>query len=224
MALALFDLDNTLIYGDSDHLWGEFLCQIGAVDTAKYRAQNDKFYQDYKEGKLDIVAYNEFCLAPLTKHTLTQLQQWHTQFLNEIIIPAILPAGQAQLAKHQRDGDRVAIITATNEFITGPIASHMKVDTLLATTPEIIANRYTGKLSGTPCFQDGKVTRLKAALVNTAKDLVGSYFYSDSINDLPLLELVDHPIAVDPDESLRAHAIQQAWPIVSFRTGIPQNA
>ncbi len=217
MALALFDLDNTLLRGDSDHLWGEFMCEIGAVDAAEYRHKNDMFYQDYQSGNLDIFAYNEFCLEPLTNHTSTQLLRWHTQFLNEIIAPVILPDGQAQIAKHQRDKDKVVIITATNEFITKPIANYMNVDTLIATTPEMIENRYTGKLSGTPCFQEGKVTRLRASIAPTDKDLCGSYFYSDSINDLPLLELVDNPIAVDPDEALRIHAEQHAWSIISFR-------
>lgn len=221
MALALFDLDNTLIGGDSDHLWGEFMCQIGAVDADIYRDQNDKFYADYQAGKLDIFAYNEFCMAPLKNHSAAQLLQWQQQFLNEIIIPAILPDGQASIAEHKRNQDNVVIITATNEFITKPIADHMNVQTLIATKPERIDNRFTGKVTGTPCFQEGKVTRLNEWLGGTNDNLSGSYFYSDSINDLPLLELVDHPVAVDPDNKLRAHAHQQAWPVTSFRQHKP---
>ena len=217
MALALFDLDNTLLHGDSDHLWGEFMCQIGAVDSVEYRQQNDQFYADYQAGNLDIYAYNEFCLQPLTKYSLEQLQQWRTQFLYEIIVPTILPHGQEKIAKHRHADDQIVIITATNEFITKPIAKHMNITTLLATTPEVIEGRYTGKVAGTPCFREGKVARLNAWLRNSNYDLSGSYFYSDSVNDLPLLELVQNPIAVDPDEKLRQYAEQNEWPVISFR-------
>lgn len=221
MALALFDLDNTLISGDSDHLWGEFLCEIGAVDRIKYGRENDRFFEDYQNGNLDIIAYNEFCLEPLTRHPIAQLHQWRDQFLEEIISPIILAPGQKQIEYHRQLGDDIVIITATNEFITKPISQLMNVTHLIATTPEVKKGEYTGKLSGTPCFKEGKVVRLNDWIDDHKLDFKKSTFYSDSHNDLPLLLMVDTAVAVDPDERLLQFANKKNWSVMSFRDELP---
>lgn len=215
--LAIFDLDNTLLNGDSDHAWGEFLVNQGFVDGAYYEAQNNLFYQNYKDGCLDINAYLEFALAPLTEHSMETLASMHQQFMRESIHPMLQPKAKALLDEHRKQGHFLLIITATNGFVTHPIAELLGVDDILATEPEIIDNAYTGKVSGTPCFQDGKVTRLHRWLEDNHFSLDGSYFYSDSINDLPLLEVVEKPVAVDADEKLSAIARQRDWPIISLR-------
>ncbi|MBO3277865.1 histidinol-phosphatase [Pseudomonas schmalbachii] len=217
MRLALFDLDNTLLAGDSDHSWGEWLCHRGLVDAAEYQARNDAFYADYVAGKLDVIAYQDFTQAILGRNSMEQLARWHAQFMQEVIEPIILEQGEVLLEKHRAAGDKLVIITATNRFITGPIAARLGVDTLLATECEMADGRYTGRTTDIPCYQAGKVTRLNRWLEETGLGLEGSYFYSDSRNDLPLLEAVAHPVAVDPDNHLRAVATERGWPVISLR-------
>ena len=217
VSLAIFDLDNTLLGGDSDHAWGEFLVEQKIVDPEHYQQANDHFYQCYQNGTLDILEYLEFALKPLTEHSKTQLDDWHRQFMAEKISAMRLEKADALLAKHRTAGDTLLIITATNHFVTGPIAAALGVDNILATDPEFDGQRYTGKVSGTPCFQEGKVIRLRHWLKEQQKGLDGSFFYSDSHNDLPLLELVDTPVAVDPDEQLYQIAEQRSWSVISLR-------
>ena len=222
MRLAIFDLDNTLIAGDSDHGWGEFMVAEGLVDAVEYKRANDQFYADYERGELDLQAYLNFSLAPLTQYTLEELDALHQKFQQVVIAPMRLPQAEALLATHRANCDYLLIITSPNSFITRPIAASLGVDHILATDAELIDDRYTGKMTGTPCFQEGKITRLHQWL-ETAKDhgfdgdLTDCYFYSDSINDLPLMEVVDNPVAVDPDDALRHHAQQQGWPVISLR-------
>lgn len=217
MSLALFDLDNTLIANDSDYLWGQFLVDRGIVDRAVYEAANDKFYEDYKQGNLDIVEFLNFSLAPLAQHDAEQLWQWRSEFVSEIIMPYTLTAAHELVEKHRSAGDTLVVITATNRFVTEPIVALYGIENLLATSPEFIDGRYTGRFNGTPCFQRGKVTVLNDWLKKTGHSLADSTFYSDSHNDLPLLNLVDHPVAVDPDDKLRATAEQALWPVISLR-------
>ncbi|BFM21953.1 histidinol-phosphatase [Gilvimarinus japonicus] len=216
MALAIFDLDNTLINGDSDHSWGEFLLARKLVDEQAYRHQNDQFYQDYQSASLDIDAYLRFALQPLTQYSPSDLAQLHKDFMREYIEPIMLPKAKQLLTEHRERGDYLLIITATNGFITRPIAAHLEVDEILATDPELKNGRYTGGYLGTPCFGAGKVTNLKLWLDKHNQDLDGSYFYSDSINDLPLLEQVPHPVAVNPDARLAAVARERNWPILDL--------
>jgi HAD superfamily hydrolase (TIGR01490 family) len=217
VSLAIFDLDNTLIAGDSDYSWGEFLVQRRLVDAEEYRLANDHFYEEYKKGTLDIQAYLRFSLAPLTQYSLTELADLHAAFMREFVEPMLLPKALALLASHRARGDYLLIITATNAFVTRPIAQRLQVDDMLASEPEILNGRYTGKSVGTPCFQSGKVIRLQEWLKAHPYDLTDAYFYSDSINDLPLLEQVAHPVAVDPDARLAAIALERGWPVVSLR-------
>lgn len=217
MRLALFDLDNTLLVGDSDHGWGNWLCEKGIVDKYYYQAKNDEFHQNYIAGTLNITDYLNFCLEILGKTDIVQLNAWHQQFMQEVIEPIILKKGEELLAKHRQQGDRLVIITATNRFVTAPIAKRLGVDDLIATECEMIGDRYTGKATGVASFQQGKVTRLNEWLTKHNATLTDSYFYSDSINDLPLLSLVDNPVVVDPDDSLRKEAKQRHWPIISLR-------
>jgi HAD superfamily hydrolase (TIGR01490 family) len=217
VALAIFDLDNTLLAGDSDYLWGVFLADLGVVDRDRYERENERFYRDYREGRLDIHAFLRFSLRPLSEHPPERLADWHRQFMARCIEPILLPAAAALLARHRAAGDRLLIVTATNSFVTAPIARRLGVADLLATEPELRDGRYTGEVAGIPCFQAGKVTRLQAWLEAQGEHLAGSHFYSDSHNDLPLLSRVDHPVAVDPDPALRRHARAQGWPVISLR-------
>lgn len=219
MTLAIFDLDNTLIAGDSDHLWGEFLVQQGLVDKETFKAKNDQFYQDYLAGELDIFAYQKFVLGFLAQHSLVELANWHQQFMDENIMPILLPKAFELIAKHREQGHFIMIITATNDFITAPIADAFAVDHLIAVTAERDEyGGYTGNVAGTPSFHEGKITRLNEWLAeNPSYSMEGSYFYSDSHNDLPLLNLVDHPVAVNPDEKLTAVAQEKGWPIMDLR-------
>lgn len=217
MPLAIFDLDNTLLNGDSDYLWGRFLAEQGIVDGDWYERENDRFYQEYKEGTLDIHEFLRFSLKPLSQHSPEQLHQWHQAFMREKIEPILLPAAQILIDKHRAAGDTLMIITATNAFVTAPIAAAFGIEHLIATDPEMVGGRYTGEVAGTPCFQEGKVTRLKQWLEQHRQNLAGSSFYSDSHNDLPLLRQVEHPIAVDPDETLAQHARKHGWPIITLR-------
>ena len=217
MALAIFDLDNTLINGDSDHSWGEFLCEKSIVDPQVYRDANDYFYQQYIDGTMDIDEFLNFALKPLKDHSMAQLKLWHNEFMQTKILPIMQPQAQQKLAMHREQGDFILIITATNLFVTQPIARLLEVDDIIATAPEMIDGEYTGKYLGTPCFQEGKNVRLKQWLAQNPHDLEGSYFYSDSRNDLPLLEVVDNPVAVDADPYLTQVAREKGWPIISFR-------
>ncbi|MEX1668775.1 HAD family hydrolase [Zhongshania guokunii] len=217
MALAIFDLDNTLLGGDSDHAWGEFLTSEGIVDSAEFQQQNDEFYRQYQQGGLDIHAYLSFALAPLSRFSSAELNKLHQTFMAKYIAPLRLPKADALIKQHRDAGDFLMIITATNSFVTAPIAAALGIDTLLASEAEIIDGRYTGKPTGTPCFQSGKVQRLEEWLAANNKNLDGSYFYSDSHNDLPLLKVVDKPVAVDPDDKLRDYAVEAGWPVISLR-------
>ncbi len=217
MALALFDLDNTLIAGDSDYLWGCFLAEKGLVDRYTYEEANLRFYEDYKKGVLDIHEFLSFALAPLADNDIALLHILHEEFMEKQVQPIMTETGKQKIAEHQQRGDHLVIITATNSFVTAPIARAFGVDTLIATEPEVIDGLYTGHVDGIPCFQDGKITKLEAWLKDNHHDLSGSTFYSDSHNDLPLLEKVDRAVAVDPDEQLRAIAAERNWEIVSFR-------
>ena len=217
MALAIFDLDNTLIGGDSDHAWGEFLVEQGIVDGAAYKRANDKFYQDYLAGSLDIHEYLAFALQPLADHPPEQLNAWRIGFFEQKIAPLILPKAKALVEQHRDRGDILLIITATNQFVTEPIADAFGIDHLIATVPEQQNDRYTGRVAGVPSFKDGKITRLEQWLADHPYSLDGATFYSDSHNDIPLLERVDYPVAVDPDETLRTVSEQNHWPILSLR-------
>jgi len=217
MALAIFDLDNTLLGGDSDYLWGEYLVENQLVDSADYQRTNQYFYDQYLAGSMDIFEFSRFQFKPLADNAMTTLIEWRTDYLAQKIDPIILPAARALIAKHTAQNDTLLIITATNSFITTPIAEKLVIPNLIATEPEIINGHFTGKVAGTPSYQQGKVTRLKTWLSQTGHTLDDSYFYSDSHNDLPLLELVTHPVAVDPDSTLRATAQQRHWPIISLR-------
>ena len=217
MALAIFDLDHTLIAGDSDHSWGVFLVEKQLVDAETYRLANDGFYADYKNGSLDIRAYLQFSLAPLAQHSPETLQKLHAEFMHNHIESLMLPKAQALLQHHRDQGDHLLIITATNGFVTRPIATRLGVQDILATDPEIIDGCYTGNFVGAPCFQAGKITHLQEWLKHNQHSLEGAYFYSDSINDLPLLEQVDHPVAVDADEKLTALARERNWKAISLR-------
>ncbi len=217
MRLALFDLDNTLLAGDSDHAWGDYLCERGILDGVAYKARNDAFYQDYLAGKLNITDYLNFSLEILGRTEMAQLEQWHREFMRDCVEPIITTKAVALLEQHRAAGDKLLIITATNRFVTGPIAARLGVDTLLATECEMVDGRYTGKTTDVPCFKEGKVTRLNRWLAETGMNLEDSYFYSDSMNDLPLLEKVANPFAVDPDPTLRAEAERRGWPVISLR-------
>ena len=220
MRLVLFDLDNTLLAGDSDYEWGQFLIERGVLDREHYEARNQAFYEDYKAGRMDIYAFLNFSLRPLATYSRAQLDAWHAEYMQTRIAPMITDAARALVNRHLQDADLVAIITATNSFITAPIARAFGVQHLIATEPEQIDGRFTGEVAGTPCFREGKIARLEQFLAHhgTRLDcLTSSRFYSDSLNDLPLLEKVQHPVAVDPDPTLRAHALVHGWPIISLR-------
>jgi len=217
MALALFDLDNTLLAADSDFLWGQFLVEKGLVDAETYDQANKRFYAEYKQGTLDIHEFLAFSLQPLTRYSIDELAELHDQFMQKHIISAMTRKGSEHIRMHKDRGDATVIITATNRFVTAPIADAFGVDDLIATEPEIIDGRYTGKVAGEPCFQHGKIIKLDEWLQHTDHDLEGSTFYSDSHNDIPLLEKVSTAIAVDPDDQLRDTAIERNWDILSFR-------
>tara|TARA_A100001391_G_scaffold125022_3_gene85244 strand:+ start:1465 stop:2121 length:657 start_codon:yes stop_codon:yes gene_type:complete len=217
VSLAIFDLDNTLLSIDSDHAWGEFLLEQGAVDPVAYREANERFMADYNAGTLDMAAFLEMALKPLAENTPEQLAAWHQQFMASKIEPHILPKAEELLARHRTKGDTMLIITATNRFITGPIAERLGVDDLIAVEPEMVDGRYTGRVDGVPSYREGKVIRLQAWLEAQDITMDGAWFYSDSHNDLPLLEKVDHPVAVDPDDTLRKVAEERNWRIMSLR-------
>lgn len=217
MSLAIFDLDHTLIAGDSDHGWGQFLVEQGVVDAEHYQRANDGFYRDYELGKLDMDAYLRFSLEPLRDNSLTDLAALHREFMEKVISPWWLPNAEALLAEHRAAGDFLLVITSTNRFIVEPICQRLGVDDLIATEPELVDGRYSGQVVGVPSYREGKVTRLRDWLEGRDWRLEDACFYSDSINDLPLLEEVGRPVAVDPDDALREIAGQRGWEIISLR-------
>ena len=220
MKLALFDLDHTLLPIDSDHEWGQFLVRIGAVDAATFARRNDDFFAQYQAGTLDPVEYLEFALGTLSGFPRAKLAQMQAQFMTEVIVPAIRPAALALLKKHQDAGDLVAIVTATNHFVTAPIARALGVEHLIAAMPELDADgNVTGRLLGTPTQGAGKIVHTKAWLEKMGKaleDFDTVYFYSDSHNDLPLMSIVSHPIATNPNATLKTHATAQGWPLIDL--------
>lgn len=217
MTLAIFDLDNTLLAGDSDHLWGEFLCTRGLVDASEFRRENERFYAQYQRGELDIDAYLAFALAPLRGRSPVSLAPLQGDFIEECIRPLMLPAAADLLQTHRDNGDRLLIITATNDFVTRPIATLLGVDELLGCQVEVKDGVLTGRAFGTLTYREGKVLRLREWLAEENEQLEGASFYSDSHNDLPLLELVDKPVAVDADARLSDIAMQRGWPQLSLR-------
>jgi HAD superfamily hydrolase (TIGR01490 family) len=221
MRLALFDLDNTLLRGDSDYEWGQFMCDQGVVDRAQYEAQNRVYYEQYVDGSLDIHEYLGFALRPLAAHSPGELARWHEQFMRERVRPMMLPAARALVRRHLEAGELCAIITATNSFVTAPIAREFGVEHLIATEPERARDgRFTGRVAGTPCFREGKLDRLDEWLGRQGlrmADFEASACYSDSHNDLPLLERVARPVAVDPDETLAREALRRGWEQISLR-------
>ena len=220
MRLVLFDLDNTLLGGDSDFEWAQFLIEQGVLDREVYEAKNQQFYDQYKAGTLDIHAFLDFQLRPLSRHPRTQLDAWHAQYMQQKIKPIILPKARELVARHAVDAGLMAIVTATNSFVTAPIAKEFGIENLIATEPEQINGQFTGKVVGVPSFREGKVARLNAWLQARGlnwQSITESWFYSDSLNDLPLLERATHAVAVDPDPILRAHADNHGWPVISLR-------
>jgi len=217
MTLAIFDLDHTLLDGDSDYLWGEYMVENRIVDESEYRRRNQVFYQDYQRGELDNESYLEFALEPLTRHSIEKLYAWRADYVENWIKPIVAPGAGQLLARHREQGHELLIISATNLFITEPIAALLEVPTILSTEPEIVDQRYTGRYLGTPTYREGKVIVLHEWLSDTGRDLDGSYFYSDSINDRALLEQVDYPVAVHPDDELRTIAESRGWEIIDLR-------
>jgi HAD superfamily hydrolase (TIGR01490 family) len=220
MRLALFDLDNTLLAGDSDYEWGQFLVDAGVVEREAYEAQNRVYYEQYVAGTLDIHEYLGFALRPLAEHAPQDLARWHAEFMRQRILPMIKPAARRLVREHLANEDLCAIVTATNSFVTAPIAREFGVPHLVATEPESRDGRFTGKVAGVPCFRDGKIQRVDEWLAGMGRrlgDFPESFFYSDSHNDLALLERVSRPVAVDPDEGLAAHAARRGWAMISLR-------
>jgi HAD superfamily hydrolase (TIGR01490 family) len=217
MKLVLFDLDNTLLAGDSDFEWAQFLIEQGVLDREVYEARNQSFYDQYKAGTLDIHEFLDFQLKPLSRHPRAQLDAWHRAFMARKILPLIRESARRLVASHA-DALR-AIVTATNSFVTAPIAREFGIEHLIATVPEEKNGGFTGRVTGAPCFREGKVVRLESWLASRGTSLSAfesSWFYSDSLNDLPLLERVTNPVAVDPDETLRAHAERHDWPVITL--------
>jgi len=218
--LALFDLDNTLLAGDSDYNWSLFLINQGLLDAKTHHERNEQFYLDYKNGHLDIYKFLEFQLKPLSQHPVAFLDALHLKFMDQVIRPMMTKKAQNLVDKHKAQGDLCLIITATNSFVTKPIASAYGIENLIGTDPEMLDGQYTGGVTGVPSFQEGKVTRINqwlAARDQTLSSFETSYFYSDSHNDLPLMKLVTNPVAVDADATLTEYAQQQGWPHISLR-------
>lgn len=218
MSLAIFDLDNTLLRGDSDHVWGEFLVEQGAVDRARFASENNRYYAAYLAGTLDIYEFLEqHQLRPLAEHNRATLEHWRTKFVHDKITPLITPAARALVEQHRARGDTLLIITATNSFITTPIAKAFNIPNLIATEPEEVNGQFTGKVAGVPSYREGKVERLSEWLIDRHEGLDDSWFYSDSHNDLPLLNLVTHPVAVNADETLAEYARVRGWTMIELR-------
>lgn len=213
--LALFDLDHTLLDGDSDSLWGRFLVREGAVDAEEYRREGARYMAEYRAGRLDIHEFLAFGLRPLKDNTPERLESWRLRFMQECALPRIPAASRSLLKQHRDQGHTLVIITATNTFITAPIAAEFGVDALIGTEPEQDGARFTGRVAGLPCFREGKVQKLEAWLAG--RKPAESWFYSDSHNDLPLLQRVEHPIAVNPDEVLARTAAERGWPVMTLK-------
>jgi HAD superfamily hydrolase (TIGR01490 family) len=219
MQLALFDLDHTLLPIDSDVEWARFLVKLGIVDGPAHSLRNEYFAQQYGAGTLNIAQFLEFQLAPLARYPIAQLDAWHQRFMSEVIEPAIKPAARQLVAQHLAQGDLCALVTATNEFVTAPIAAAFGLPHLLATSIERIGDRYTGRPAGMPCFREGKITKTQAWLGEqglSIADFERSWFYSDSANDLPLMACVSDPVATNPDPRLEQHARQQDWRVLQL--------
>ena len=219
MQLALFDLDHTLLPIDSDVEWARFLVRLGVVDGPVYGQRNEYFAQQYEAGTLNIVEFLDFQLAPLAQHPIAVLENWHRQFMSEVIVPSIKPAARELVATHTAQGDLCALVTATNEFVTGPIARELGLAHLLATGIERVGDRYTGQPDGVPCFREGKISKTQAWLGqrgHTLADFERSWFYSDSANDLPLMERVTDPVATNPDSRLKQHALNHGWRVLQL--------
>lgn len=220
MELALFDLDNTLLAGDSDFEWAQYLISRGVLDKEVYEARNQQFFDQYKAGTLDIFEFLDFQLKPLARHSRQQLDAWHREFMETRIQPMMTDAARALVNQHLSAGSVVAIVTATNSFVTGPIARAFGIPHLIATIPAQENGAFTGQPRGIPAFKTGKIERVDAWLESLGlcwDSFARSWFYSDSHNDLPLLGKVSNPVAVDPDDTLRAHAESQGWPVISLR-------
>lgn len=220
MNLAIFDLDNTLLAGDSDFQWGQFLIEQGLLKREEHEARNIEFYEDYKAGRLDIYKFLDFQLKPLSQHPRAKLEEYLRQYMQHKVRPMMTEKARALVNQHRANGDLLMIITATNSFVTSPIAAEFGVAHLIGTDPEQVNGEFTGKVAGLPSFQQGKVTRLHEWMSARGKaltDFEDSWFYSDSHNDLPLMKQVSTPVAVDPDDILRDYAEQQGWPIISLR-------
>ena len=218
MALAIFDLDNTLLNGDSDYLWGEYMVANQIVDRTEYQLTNEAFLRDYQRGQLDNDQYLRFALKPLTQHPTEHLYTWRADYVKTWIKPIIATGTADLLNRHRNQGDTLIIISATNLFITEPIAELLDVPHILSTEPEMIDNQYTGQYLGTPTYKEGKIIAINAWLADKDHSLTDSYFYSDSINDLPLLEQVSAPVAVNPDDELRSIAVERNWAILDLRS------
>lgn len=214
MTLALYDLDHTLLDGDCEHAWCEFLVDVGALDGDEASAENERLHSEYRAGTLDIHESVRFQMRPLVKHLPDDLRRWRRKFMAERVEPMITPAAESLVEEHRDAGHDLAIITASNSFVTRPVAERFGVPTLLAVELEHHEHRFTGRVLGTPTFREGKVRRLTEWVKKTGRTLAGSYFYSDSHNDLPLLETVDNPVAVNPDPALSAHAGVRGWPVL----------
>ena len=220
MELVLFDLDNTLLAGDSDFEWAQYLISRGVLDKEVYEARNQTFFDQYKAGTLDIFEFLDFQLKPLARHSREQLDAWHKEFMASRVQPMMAPEARALVNRHLEEGAVVAIVTATNSFVTYPIARAFGIPHLIATVPAQEGGAFTGKPRGTPAFKDGKIERVEAWLESLGlcwSSFERSWFYSDSHNDLPLLGKVSNPVAVDPDDTLRAHAQTLGWPVISLR-------
>jgi HAD superfamily hydrolase (TIGR01490 family) len=221
--LTLFDLDNTLIAGDSDYGWAQFLIEAGVLDAELYERRNAGFFADYQAGTLDIHAFLDFQLRPLAEHEPSRLMAWRERFVAEKIVPMLLPDAKSVVDERLERGDLVAVVTATNSFVTRPIAALYGIEHLIATEPESIGGRFTGRVTGEPCFRAGKLLRVEdwlAEMNHSLDDYAESWFYSDSHNDLPLLSAVTNPVAVDPDPRLLEHARARSWPVVTWRSHI----
>lgn len=224
MTIALFDLDNTLLAGDSDYEWGRFLVDRGVVDGEEYERRNREFYEQYKTGRLDIHEFAAFAYRPLAELPMERLLTLRQAYMDERIRPMMLPAARALIERHRRHGHRILVITATNRFVTEPIARAFGADDLIATEPEFRDGRYHARIAGVPAFREGKVRRLEQWLREHGEHPDGSWFYSDSHNDLPLLEYVDNPVVVDPDPELERIARARGWPVISLREGLASRA
>ena len=217
MTLALFDLDNTLIAGDSDHAWGQFVVEKGLVDESAFALKNDQFYADYEQGVLDASAYLRFALEPLSRYSMEELSSFHGEFMVSYIASMWLVAADKLITKHRNQGHRLVVITSTNRFVVEPIVQQLGIDEIICSEPEICEGRYTGNFVEEPCFREGKISKLDRWLTNQNESIQGTWFYSDSFNDIPLLERVDNAVAVDPDSRLKAHAEKSGWKVISLR-------